>query len=143
MKKDLFIEHLKKHGVIIISSSDPEFDERMLNDFRRLKDFIKYIDFSCQITPKGGCKEESGCCFDCFEKAGHFRCIIDTDISMYARVFNVKTGFWGRKGCVLSYKMRSSTCLTHHCNGAEKGMENFGFGIIILRNKLHDLRNKI
>lgn len=147
MKKELFKTHVKKQGVTIIPSNNSIFDRCILNDFRALKNFIKYIDFDCQFNSKGGCKETPTslrcCCYSCYENAGFFRVMIDTDITKYSRHFSVKTGFWRKgRGCVLLHKMRSTTCLTHHCN-RRKQYYGFGYGIMNIRFRLQEIRDKI
>jgi len=152
MKKELFITHIKKNGVIIIHRDDPNLNMRILNEFRQLKGFIQYIDFDCQINPKGGCKETpvslQCCCHACYDSAGYFRRMIDTDITKYARHFNGKTGFWRKgKGCILHHRMRSVTCLTHHCNNSydrhNYKKEDFRIGISTIKYELQALRKKI
>ena len=144
MKKQLFINHVKSNGVIILSVNDqPQINENVLQEFRMIKGFFKHIDFDCQINSTGGCKETpdalSCCCDDCYRCSGHFRRLVDIDITMYARRFSIKTGFWRKgKGCVLPHEMRSVTCVTHHCNNSRKS--TFTPGMIVLKHKLQDLR---
>lgn len=145
MKKELFIEHVKERGVKIIISNDVKFDQYMLNIFKRLKGFTKFIDFDCNINADGGCKEIAHstrcCCSNCYANGGFFRIMIDRDVSNYARKFT-KKGFWRKgKGCTLKHNMRSTTCLTTHCNHHPK--ESFELGMMYYRDKLHDIREKI
>ena len=146
MKKELFIKRLRREGIAIIDTSNSAFDKCILDDFRKLKGFIQFVDFDCQISKKGGCKEHPEtlkcCCFSCSDNAGFFRVVLDTDITSYARKFSRTTGFWKEgKGCILPHNMRSTTCLTHHCNYERK--DDFGFGITQIRTKLHYLRDKM
>ena len=151
MKKEIFINKAKENGVRIKPKSDlllDDFDVDRLNEFRRLKQFIPYINFDCQIKKSGGCKSSPTtikcCCYSCIDNVGFLRMIIDSDLTYYSRRFSVKTGFWRKgKGCVLPHKMRSTTCLTHHCNYEGKEHEGFSAGLFTIRNKLHDLRVKI
>lgn len=145
MKKELFINHVIKRGARIIPIKDPNFSETMLNAFRKLKGFTKYIDFNCQINEDGGCKELTlstrCCCSNCHDNAGFFRIMIDKDISAYAKKFT-KLGFYREsKGCILPREMRSTTCLTTHCNHHPK--DPFSFGMSHYRDKLENFRNKI
>lgn len=146
MKKELFINHIRHRGVTIIPRNDPNFSVCLLDDFRRIKGFFQYIDFNCQINATGGCKETPKalkcCCYDCYGSGGYFRRMLDTDITKYARHFSVKTGFWRKgKGCILTHKMRSVTCLGYHCNRGEKGGEDFIEGIMYLKYRLHELKD--
>jgi len=147
MKKELFINHIKHQGVSISVTSDPDFGVRQLSEFRSIKGFIQFIDFDCQINPStGGCKETPHsvkcCCHDCYSRAGYLRRINDTDLTKYARHFSVRTGYWRKgKGCILAHRMRSTTCLTHHCNN--DGDYSFSVGIGTLKNRLRELRDKI
>jgi len=151
MEKELFIKHIKKSGVIILHKNDPNFDIHILGDSRRIKGFFKYIDFDCQINPAGGCKETPSavkcCCYDCYGSSGYFRRMVDTDLTKYARHFSVKTGFWRKgKGCILHHTMRSTVCLTHHCNHDNiysNKKDNFHDGIMTLKHRLHDLRSRM
>ncbi len=133
MKLEKFIDHVKKQGVMIIDSDEPHFDLRYMEDFRKLKQFVQHINFDCQIKETGGCKEfdtfVNCCCFSCYERAGFFRMMIDTDLNYYARRFTLHNGFW-RDGCKLPHRMRSTTCLTHHCNSDNKKYPGFGFGMM-------------
>jgi hypothetical protein len=144
MKKQLFIKHIKFNGVKILPTR--EVDVCTLEDFRHLKSFIQYIDFDCKINSKGGCQEQpeslTCCCDACYENAGYFRTMIDTEINKYSRPFSIKTGFWRKdRGCILAHKMRSITCLSHHCNFGKR--EGFGFGMMHIRHKLHDIRDRL
>jgi hypothetical protein len=146
MKKELFTTHVKSNGVKILSKNDINFNIHILSSFHNLKGFIKNIDFDCQINPKGGCRVTPNsircCCSNCYHNAGFFRVMIDTDIIKYSKQFSIRTGFWRKgKGCILPHKMRSVTCLTHHCN--HDHIEYFGYGIMTIRHKLHDLRRRI
>ena len=147
MKKELFATHVTNKGIKILSKNDPNFNIHTLNDFRNLKGFIQYLDFDCQINPKGGCKETPEslrcCCNNCYHDAAFFHIMMDTDINKYSKQFSIRTGFWRKgKGCVLPHRMRSITCLTHHCNYRDNN-KNFSYGIRTIKQKLHDLRRKI
>ena len=149
MKKELFINHIKNQGVTLSITSDPDFNECLLREFRNIKGFIQYVNFDCQIDPTtGGCKETPHavkcCCSGCYDSAGYFRRINDIDLTKYARHFSVKTGYWRKgKGCILHHRMRSTTCLTHHCNNNDDRDYTFSVGISILKDRLHDLRRRI
>jgi hypothetical protein len=70
--------------------------------------------------------------------------MIDKDLAYYARHFSIKTGFWRKgKGCILSRKMRSVTCLTHHCNDEPKNYPGFNSGMIVIANELRRLGKQI
>ena len=156
MKKELFIKQLNKYGVIITPVNDnPLFDRAILKEFRLLKNFIKFINFDCQIKEKcpgiendstGGCKVTPQslkcCCSGCVDSAGYFRKMIQSELNFYAKKFSVKTGFWRKgMGCILEHKMRSTTCLTHHCNYED--IPGFDLGVSNLRHRLYNLRAKI
>ena len=147
MQKDLFIKHLKDRGTNIIPHDEPIFNELMLMEFKSTKDFMKHIDFNCQINKTGGCKEfpqsVKCCCHSCYANAGFFRIMVDLDLTKYSRVFSVKTGFWREgKGCILPHKLRSTTCLTAHCNYG-KYDRGLNIGIAVLKEKIISFREKI
>ena len=146
MKKELFTTHVTNKGIKILSKNDSNFNIHVLKNFRDLKEFIQYLDFDCQINPKGGCRVTPNslqcCCHNCYHNGGFFNIMMDTDITKYSKHFSIRTGFWRKgKGCVLPHKMRSITCLTHHCN--HDHIEPFAYGIMTIRHKLHDLRSKL
>jgi hypothetical protein len=146
MKRDLFIHLLRSEYITIIDTNSSNYDECILKDFRKLKSFIPFINFDCQITANGGCKETPEslkcCCFACNTNAGFFKVVLNTDLTWYARKFSVRTGFWrAGKGCILPHDRRSTTCLTHHCNYERK--DDFSFGMMQLRNRLYHFREKM
>jgi hypothetical protein len=150
MKLELFTQAVKRQGISIIDTTDPIFDKIALHNFRTMKEFFNYIDFDCHIKKDGtGCKEfnvkvgtTKCCCNSCRSSVGYFRYMLDQNFKYYARIFNQKTGFWReKKGCILPRRMRSITCLTHHCNYNQK--PNFYYGIGALKEKLYELRKKI
>ena len=149
MQIKIFTEHVKKEGITIIPRKSSKFNPNALSQFRKLKEFFNYIDFGCSIKRKGdgvGCKEmdysRMCCCGSCRSSSGHFRSMIDEDLKYYARRFSVETGFWRQdKGCNLIHGMRSTLCLTHHCNHDSKS--NFDFGMMKLRHQLYDIRKQI
>lgn len=148
MKKKLFIEKAKRIGIFIIPSNEPIFNLDVLIELRDLKEFTQYINFNCQISSTGGCKENihqlECCCYQCLSHVGFFKKIIDTDIPYYAKRFSVKTGFWREgKGCILPRKMRSIVCVTHHCNYNNKEFPGFNNGMIILKEKMYQLSRMI
>jgi len=153
MKKELFMRKIRERGMRIILSNDPLFDSYTVQSFRELKGFIKYINFDCQIKKSGGCKDwpdsSNCCCNDCLSSVGYFQQMIDSDFVYYARRFNAKTGFWRKeKGCALPHKMRSVTCLTHHCNyknhkHCTKDLEGFSTGMVMIKERLNKLRKDL
>ena len=147
MHKELFTKHLEKRGANIIPSNEPIFDECMAMEFKSVKDFMKHIDFGCNISETGGCKEfpESFkcCCHSCYDNAGFFRVMVDRDVTKYAKLFSVKTGFWRQgTGCNLPHSLRSTICLTTHCNHG-KHDRGFSNGIQALKDKIIHFRGKI
>jgi len=148
MKKELFIEKLKYRGVRIVDTANPNYDGAMLQDFRSLKGLIKYLDFGCKINKVGRCKHSPFsrfcCCHDCLWSAGYFKIMLDGDIGGYAKKFSVRTGFWREgKGCNLPHRMRSITCLTHHCNHDDDKRKDFRVGMGIIKKTLNDIRRKL
>ena len=148
MKKELFINHVKRRGTKTILNRNLSFDNHTVNAFRELKHFIKYIDFGCKIKDTGGCRVTPSslkcCCHDCTWSVGYFQLMLEKDLTYYARHFTDKTGFWRKgKGCVLPHNMRSTMCLTHHCNYQRKGYEGFGRGMSMIKNELRRLRGDI
>jgi len=157
MKKELFIHKLKHRGIRIIDTSDQFYDGSILDDFRSLKSFFQYIDFGCRINKKGGCKDtpesKMCCCYGCLDSAGYFRIILDKNITYYSRKFSVNSGFWRKgKGCILPHKMRSTTCLTHHCNHPsythpyfhkDDKYKHFERGMDVIKQKLDNMRRSI
>jgi hypothetical protein len=146
MNKELFTAHVENYGIKIRSKNDLTLNPFTVSDFRNLKNFIRHVDFNCQINSKGGCrytpKSLRCCCNNCYEYAGFFRVMIDTDIPKYSRQFSIRTGFWRKdRGCILSHKMRSVTCLTHHCNYDETG--SFTYGMNVIKEKLDKLQHRI
>ncbi len=149
MKLKLFTQAVKNQGISIIDTTDPIFDRIALDNFRKIKEFFNYINFDCHIKKDGtGCKRYEKmvptmcCCGCCHSSIGHFRIMIDENLKYYARLYNRETGFWReKKGCILLRRMRSTTCLTYHCNHHQK--PNFSHGLHILKDKLHDLRKRI
>jgi hypothetical protein len=149
MEKELFIETIKREGTRIILSNDPDdFDRNAVQFFRELKEFTQYVNFNCQIKETGICRKMTTsslcCCNECLSKVGYFRQMIDKNLTYYARHFSIKTGFWRKgKGCILSRKMRSVTCLTHHCNYEPKNYPGFESGMIVIANELRRLGKQI
>ena len=154
MKKDLFIEHVRRKGTLILGGEPKIKFDTNVKDFHSLKSLFEYVDFDCQHNEDGGCKELSEsrmcCCHDCFDRGGFFRVLIGDDITYYSRKFNVreKTGFWRKgKGCILPHKMRSVICLTHFCrdniHSKKDKRPDFGHGIRILKELLIELRRRI
>ena len=148
MKKELFIEHVKKRGIMILGGKPKIHFDTSVKDFRSLKSLFKYIDFDCQHNENGGCREFSNskmcCCNNCFNKGGYFRVLIGDDLAYYSRKFNVKekTGFWRKgKGCILPHKMRSAICLTYYCH--DESRLDFDNGIELLQEHLIELRRRI
>ncbi len=146
MKKELFIEQVKRRGVTIKLSEDPFFNKESIEDFGVLKSLFKSIDFDCRVDKNGGCKkalDSTGCCCsECFSNTGYFRYLVDFDLTYYARNFQSKIGFWRKnKGCVLPHKRRSTTCITHHCNHMMD--KDFSKGMFVLQEFIRQLRDKI
>ena len=146
MKLEAFKRKLKERGAAIKDTNDPNYDEGMLNDSRALKGLIQFIDFDCQLNDTGGCKDTPGatrcCCNNCVWNGGFFRMVLDKDLKYYARRFSVNTGFWRKgKGCNLPHRMRSITCLTHHCNHERK--DDFSKGMVQIKYQLQQMRERI
>ncbi len=147
MDRQKFINRLGHCGVTIIPHDEPIFDRCMYLDFQEVKTFFESVDFNCQIDDNGSCKDKQGsnscCCHNCYQNAGFFRRVVDLDITKYAKVFSVKTGFWREgKGCILPHKFRSTTCLTTHCN-YEKHERGFSIAMVMLRNKIREYGSRI
>jgi hypothetical protein len=147
MDRQNFINLLGHRGVNIIPHDGPIFDRCMYMNFQETKTFFKYVDFNCQIHKDGSCKEfqlkNNCCCHNCYQNAGFLKRMVDLDITKYSRVFSVKTGFWREdKGCMLPHKLRSTTCLTTHCN-YEKGDRGFSIAMLTLKNKIKEYGSKI
>jgi len=147
MKKEIFTNKLKSNGTMIIDTpTESTWDGCFLSDFRSLKGLIQYIDFNCQINETGGCKNNPDilryCCNDCLSNAGYFKIMLNRDIGFYSKIFSAKTGFWRKgKGCVIPHRMRSTTCLTHHCNHSTH--KDFSDGMLLIREQLNSLRKRI
>ncbi len=149
MKKELFIEHVKRKGIMILGDKPKIHFDTNVKDFRAVKSLFEYIDFDCQHNKDGGCRkygnEKMCCCYNCFESGGYFRVLIGNDITYYSRKFNAKekNGFWRKeKGCILPHKMRSAMCLTHCCIDESHSPE-FGHGMELLQTYLTKLRRRI
>jgi hypothetical protein len=92
---------------------------------------------------------------DCRDNVGFFNNMMENEIYYYARNFHSKYGFWRPgTGCILPHSKRSITCLTHHCLHGDLDMKGISpeevkevtktkYGIICIKNKLHDLSDKI
>ncbi len=141
MKIEQFKQKLKNKGVAILKKYDGRLD-----DFRALKGLIQYLDFDCQVNDTGGCQKnpssKSCCCYDCLGNVGYFKLMLYKDILYYSKKFSVKTGFWRKeKGCILPHRMRSITCLTHHCNHGKR--KDFGTGMAIIKQTFNDMRTNM
>ena len=98
---------------------------------RELAKLTSHINFNCNFKD-GRChnhnSDEKCCCRGCASNSGYLLredniyCIIGSRnlkhvLHYYASHFNPKTGFWRKdKGCNLPRSLRSTICLTHHCN---------------------------
>lgn len=149
MKKQLFIDHLKKEVRIIPNTHRVRNGiEWHINDLKKLKAFFEYINFDCNIKPTGGCKQYARvtrcCCSSCYDSCGYFRIMLSENITYYARHFQ-RSGFWRKdKGCILPHKMRSITCLTTHCNyDNPKKYLGFSIGISLIEDAMCQDRTAI
>jgi hypothetical protein len=92
-----------------------------------LKEYIGTLDFDCQFK-QGTCKKRRGknwakdkqrtkcCCVHCAYSVGYLQVLDKRSLPFYASHFNPKLGFWRpKKGCILPYKLRSTTCVTYNC----------------------------
>lgn len=150
MKVELFIDHFTKEKKIL-NTSVKNFNWVALERFLSLKGFFKYIEFQCGFDEKNKCKNGIGkrcCCSGCHDAIGYLTTITDKNVKFYARHFLKETGFWREgKGCFLPHKLRSITCLTHHCNGdydpLNRGQHpGFSMGMLELKDHLKELRSK-
>jgi hypothetical protein len=123
----------------------------LLEKYQTIKGLFMNIDFECNIKPNGSCKNHSTnkcCCYDCKNNIGYIHIMLKNQIPLYAKHFNGRTGFWRKnKGCILPHHMRSTTCLTHHCNhyyddNSSKN-QHFSKGVMFIRQLLNDTRKEL
>lgn len=92
------------------------------SDLHYVKQLMKEkVDFDCQFNNGNGkCKNGSNimcCCEGCYSSIGYLKVIYLEDLSIIAKNYSVKTGFWRKgKGCNLPYRLRSSDCVFYNCH---------------------------
>ena len=90
------------------------------SDLHYVKQLMKEkVDFDCQFN-NGKCKNGNNmmcCCEGCYSSIGYLKVIYLEDLSIIAKNYSVKTGFWRKgKGCNLPYRLRSSDCVFYNCH---------------------------
>lgn len=142
MTPDKFIQMVKNYGGWIIALNSDQ--QQIYYKMEKMRGLFKYIDFSCQMTDTGGCKEGHGpicCCHNCYDSAGYLRVVPEDKVKQYAKQFRGKIGFWREDtGCVLPHKQRSKICLCHHCNHEDK---QFAEGLYYLKRMIEKDEHRI
>lgn len=124
IKKDQFIRMsiTRNNGFRVI----PDLGKRnssygALMNLKALKRLSQYLPFPCKFDERGYCQSSiintsMCCCRDCVNTMGYLTFVPEQDLWQYAKLYNVKTGYWRKdKGCVLPRELRSKTCLTYYC----------------------------
>jgi hypothetical protein len=115
--------------------------------YYNLAEAVELVDFKCNFDKEGLCRMRQNyrkdsyytrrkrwvqmcCCSGCHGEIGYLRTLPNSSNAIYeiASSFDSgrwKRGFWRPKiGCLLPWKFRSITCLTHHCSHGMDWKEN-------------------
>jgi len=108
------------------------FGQFKVSDIKDLKSLTSLINYDCQFKD-GVCKstkKPTCCCGGCENAVGYLTDISYPDIDTYAKLFDVKTGFWREDGCSLPRDLRSFVCLRQTCQSSCTDAEKDLFDLI-------------
>jgi len=111
------------------------------------------IDYGCRFDANGLCynyrKDEVNeqsykcCCHSCYRFVGYLNYIRPIDIKQIAYKFKKDVGFWREgKGCVLPRKLRSNTCVKHHCHTELLNAKDRYLLTLLKSHQVKPLKNK-
>ncbi len=131
MNPKIFISNIKSKRDVVPSKT--AYGNLEWNDWYKLANATKYIDYGCEFDTNGVCIEEKDnttlfnsytpnpacCCVNCYRNFGYAKRIQDSQkvIKLISSKFKKDVGFWRKgKGCILPRKYRSVVCLGYRCN---------------------------
>ncbi len=131
MNTETFILKIKNTRNIIPSKTT--YGNLEWDDWYKLANATKNIDYGCLFDANGLCREERDnirvfknytpniacCCSTCYSEFGYIKFIQDSErvIKLISGKFKKDVGFWRKgKGCILPRKYRSGVCLGYRCD---------------------------
>ena len=105
-----------------------------INDYKQQReDFQEALgEFFTELNRKEKlCKKcKLCCCRDCKNKNGYYNSI-DEKYLIPRRYINLKIKYDKKKGCLIPYKYRSTTCIYHTCSYIRNALRKYGLEDII------------